>query len=574
MALLGNIGLPIKFHSRSTNFNSKFFDIRKRTIQKPRQLARTAYTVQKHQVDFDFLPDYQRKLEDVRHLLIESRNKDEDPIGSLIFVDAIQRLGISHHYQDEIEAILEHHYVKTSHRIYRFRSLHDIALSFRLFRQRGYHVSADVFNNFKGENGKFKDEVKQDTKGLLELYEATQVSFVGEDILDEAEEFSKRHLNKRVEANLDDYKWSNNIRMRLRHPVRKSITRVTGTNNFLNHGLRGLNGCGQLLGELANMDIRIGRLIYQKELLQVSKWWKGLGLTDELKLVRNQPIKWYTWSMAILIGGVSLSEQRVQLSKSIAFIYLIDDIFDLYGTLDELAIFTEAVDKWDYESMDMLPNYMKTCYKALLDTTNEIGHTVSEKYGYNPINTLKQTWTSLCKAFLVEAEWFASDHLPKAEDYLANGKVSSGVHVVLVHLFYLLGLGPTNKGSICFDDTSTLISCVAAILRLWDDLGSAKDEHQNGNDGSYMECYMIDHDDLTYKQVREHVMNRIAKEWKYLNKECFHLKHWPFQEACLNLARMVPPMYGYDDNQRLPILEEFVNFVLLNPTENLKEIDF
>lgn len=50
--------------------------------------------------------------------------------------------------------------------------------------------------------------------------------------------------------------------------------------------------------------------------------------------------------MAILINDISLSEQRVQLTKSIAFVYLIDDIFDLYGTLDELAIFMEAVDKY------------------------------------------------------------------------------------------------------------------------------------------------------------------------------------------------------------------------------------
>ncbi|GFP79092.1 tricyclene synthase oc15 chloroplastic, partial [Phtheirospermum japonicum] len=513
-----------------------------------------------------FFTDYERKLEDVRHLLIESRNKDEDPIGSLIFVDAIQRLGIGHHYQDEIQAILKQHYVKTSHRIYGCCSLHDIALSFRLLRQRGYHVSADVFNNFKGEDGKFKGELKQDIKGLLELYEATQVSFEGENILDEAEEFSKQQVYERLEANLDDHEWSNIVRMRLRHPVQKSITRVTGRKNFLNHDLRGINGCGKLLGELSNMDLLVGRSIYKDELLQVSKWWNGLGLTEELKLARNQPIKWYTWSMAILIDDISLSEQRVQLSQSIAFIYLIDDIFDLYGTLDELAIFTEAVDKWDHASMDMLPIYMKTCYKALLDTTNEIGLTISEKYGYNPINTLKQTWTSLCRAFLVEAKWFASGDLPKAEDYLANGKVSSGVHVVLVHLFYLLGLGPAYEGAIHLDDTSTLVSCVAAILRLWDDLGSAEDEHQNGNDGSYMECYMKDHKDSTYKQVREHMMDMIASEWKHLNKECFHLNHLSFQEASLNLARMVPLMYGYDDKQRLPILEEFVNFLLLNPT--------
>lgn len=49
--------------------------------------------------------------------------------------------------------------------------------------------------------------------------------------------------------------------------------------------------------------------------------------------------------MAILIDDISLSEQRAELTKSIAFIYFIDDLFDLHGTLNDLAIFTEAVKK-------------------------------------------------------------------------------------------------------------------------------------------------------------------------------------------------------------------------------------
>lgn len=78
-------------------------------------------------------------------------------------------------------------------------------------------------------------------------------------------------------------------------------------------------------------------------------------------------------------------------------------------------------------------------------------------------------WASLCDAFLVEAKWFASRHLPKPEEYLKNGIVSSGIHVVLVHMFFLLG-----EGENLDYENSGIISSVATILRLWDDLGSAK----------------------------------------------------------------------------------------------------
>lgn len=72
------------------------------------------------------------------------------------------------------------------------------------------------------------------------------------------------------------------------------------------------------------------------------RWWKDLGLAQELKQARNQPLKWYTWSMASL-SDPSMSEQRLELTKSITFIYIIDDIFDLYGTPEELTVFTRAV---------------------------------------------------------------------------------------------------------------------------------------------------------------------------------------------------------------------------------------
>ena len=68
-------------------------------------------------------------------------------------------------------------------------------------------------------------------------------------------------------------------------------------------------------------------------------------MADELKYVRNQPLKWFTWSMAMLTDP-SLSEERIELTKAISFIYVIDDIFDVYGTIDDLTLFTEAVNRY------------------------------------------------------------------------------------------------------------------------------------------------------------------------------------------------------------------------------------
>ncbi|KAH6795945.1 hypothetical protein C2S51_036931 [Perilla frutescens var. frutescens] len=485
---------------------------------------------------------------------------DDNPMESLIFVDTIQRLSVAHHYRKEIEMIMKQQYYNLKKG--NTQNLRDVALSFRLLRQRGYHVSADLFSNFKGKDGKFKSEIKQDIWGLLELHEAVHLHFEGENILDEAQDFTVQLLHEHIVAADMELKWCNVVKMRLRNPYHKTITRLMTENNFQSD-VGYINKWITTLTELSELDFVRAKHIHKDELLQVSKWWTDLGLNRELKLARNEPLKWYTWSMAILINNLSLSEERVRLAKSIAFIYLIDDIFDLYGALGDLTIFTEAVHKWDYAAIDMLPDYMKMCYISLLDTANEIGRTISKEHGYNPINSLKQTWASLCDAFLVEAKWFSSRDLPGAKEYLVNGKVSSEVHVVLVHLFFLLGLGDRTN----LDDILTLVSSIATILRLWDDLGSAKDEHQDGMDGSYIECYLRDNPGIGFKEAREHVVGMIRMEWKRLNKECFNLRNkssasYEFEEGALNLARMVPLMYNYDHNQRLLILKEYMKLML------------
>ncbi|KAL4593838.1 hypothetical protein ACB092_M009800 [Castanea dentata] len=50
----------------------------------------------------------------------------------------------------------------------------------------------------------------------------------------------------------------------------------------------------------------------------------------------------------------------------------IDDIYDAYGTYDELELFTDAIKRWDINRIDQLPEYMKLCYKALLDVMKKL----------------------------------------------------------------------------------------------------------------------------------------------------------------------------------------------------------
>ena len=75
---------------------------------------------------------------------------------------------------------------------------------------------------------------------------------------------------------------------------------------------------------------------------------------------------------------------------------------------------------------------------------------------------------------------------------------------------------------------------------------------------------MKEHQGSSIEEAREQIIQKISDAWKCLNKECLSANSLPpkFVKASLNLARLVPLMYSYDDNQRLPSLEEHVKSLL------------
>ncbi|RVW58702.1 (3S,6E)-nerolidol synthase 1, chloroplastic [Vitis vinifera] len=488
----------------------------------------------------EFYMEHAQKLQEVRSVLKEV---GEDTLEALLMIDAIQRLGIDYHFHGEIEVVLQRLHTKFNTVSDCHNNLYELALGFRLLRQEGYYVSADVFNNLKDTEGKLQEKLSEDIKGLMGLYEASQLCIKGEDILEEIGNFSSQLLNAWNTHN--DHSQARIVRNTLGHPHHKSLARFMAK-SFLSD-FQGTDGWVNVFRELAKMDFNVVKSIHQKEMLQMverSRFGQGVE-------VCKKPT---TEMVHVALGGPpdpSLSEQRVELTKPISIVYIIDDIFDVHGTLDELTLFTEAVNRWEYAAVEQLPDYMKICFNALNGITNEISSKVYNDHGWNPMESLRKAWACLCNAFLVEAKWFADGHVPKADEYLKNGVISSGVHVVLVHVFFLLGHCITKRNVDIVDDFPEIISSVAKILRLWDDLGSAKDENQDGHDGSYLECYMKEKPGTSIENARCHVMHTISETWKSLSNECLAPNPFStcFTNACLNVARMVPLMYSYDDNR-------------------------
>ncbi|WOH14534.1 hypothetical protein DCAR_0934053 [Daucus carota subsp. sativus] len=275
--------------------------------------------------------------EEAKQMLVAGDTPQQKVIS---LIDDIQRLGLAYHFEAELSAILQH--LKDSFlQVYCTKvdvDLHDAALCFRLLRQQGHVVSSDVFYKFKDNNVKFKESLAEDVRGMLSLYEAAHLMVHGETILEEALEFTTSHLNLYLNSNLND-PLAGLVGRALKYPLRRSLNRLVARHYIsVYHKLSWHN---QVLLDLAKRDFNRVQALHQSEL---ARWWKDLDFANKLSFARDRVVECYFW-----ISGVYFepryTEARVFLTKVISLTSIVDDIYDVYETIEELQQFTDAIEK-------------------------------------------------------------------------------------------------------------------------------------------------------------------------------------------------------------------------------------
>ncbi|PSR95306.1 Terpene synthase, partial [Actinidia chinensis var. chinensis] len=435
--------------------------------------------------------------------------KASDPTSTMKLIDIIQRLGIGYHFEEDVNGLLE-----TFSELNFKEDLFTTALGFRLLRHNGYQISPNVFQKFTDHNGKFKESLSKDINGIQVL---------------QALELPRHFRMERLEA-------------------RRFIEEYSGESDQ--------SSC---LLELAKLDYNKVQSLHQAELTEITRWWKQLGLVDKLSFGRDRPLECYLWTVGLL-PEPKYSDCRIELAKTIAILLVIDDIFDTYGTLDGLVLFTDAIQRWDLSAMEQLPQYMKVCYMALFNTTNEIGYKVLKDHGWNVIPHLKRTWIDMIEAFLVEAKWCNNGYVPNLEEYLENGVTTAGSYMALVHLFFLIGQGVTEETVGMMDPYPKLFSYSGRILRLWDDLGTATDEQERGDVASSIDCFMREKNLSSEEEGRKQVKRLIGGLWKELNGKLMDPKALPLPliKTSFHMSRTAQVIYQHGDNNKFPSVDDCV----------------
>nr|CAB3451642.1 unnamed protein product [Digitaria exilis] len=383
---------------------------------------------------------------------------------------------------------------------------------------------------------------------LHALYEASYLAFPGETVLDEARALAVQSLPAAYVQQQLPLHWT-----APRLQAMWSLTKQQQAGDYET----------QIVRELARTDFNLVQSLHRRELAEVTRWWKHTGLQLQGEFARDRVVECF-FCAACIAPEPELVDGREVLAKAGALIVHLDDIYDVYGTPEEVQAFTDAIAAWDCASSVELPEYMKVMYKAIWETSTTAADRVLRKQGYNVLPLYKKAWHELCKAFLTEARWHRQGYMPSLGEYLANGWVTSTGPLLLLHALPAAGAATGAP--------PRLVELASTIFRLCNDGASHQAESARGDAPSSIACCMAEAWCAGEGQARATVQGLIADTWKALNKEASSVaaQSMPVAMAadlCLNLARIIHCIYQDGDGITSPThrMKHMVKDLLFNP---------
>nr|UIO87235.1 terpenoids synthase [Blumea balsamifera] len=467
-------------------------------------------------------------------MMITKDTSVENPLSALELVDDLQRLGISYHFKDEISNLLKMIYncYYEAHEKWNKLDLNLKSLGFRLLRQHGYHIPQEIFEDITDESGNIKANVHEDVVGMLNFYEASFFSIDDENILDEAREFTTKCLKEKLEKNnINNKSTMMLISHALELPLLWRIPRFESI--WFIEAYKTRSNMTPLLLEFALLDYNIVQGIHQEDLKYTSRWWAGLHWDKKLEFARDRMVESFMWSVGAN-HEPAFNVLRRNVTKNITMVNVIDDVYDVYGTLDELEQFTEVVRRWDINAAQGLPDYMKICFLGFYNSVNEMAYNTLTRHKSFVVPYVKKAWTEYCEANLVEARWFNNGYIPTLEEYLKNSVTTVAIPIIVSGAYFL------DSNDFIGKALQNVIHWSAMVLRLADDLGTSSAELARGDVPKAVECYMHE-TGASKEKARAHIKSLIIDAYKKITKErmaCKSPSLQIFMECASNLGRM------------------------------------
>ncbi|KAL3742042.1 hypothetical protein ACJRO7_017513 [Eucalyptus globulus] len=431
-------------------------------------------------------------VEEVKPMLSEV----VDSLAKLELIDSMTKLGLSNLFENEMKEALETVASINNGAFTMEEHLYASALRFRLLRQHGHIISQNELRSFKEGSILFNRSYCEDVEAMIELLEASHLALEGENILHEAKAFSTGILHERV-SGLDSQLFKCAVHA-LELPLHWRVQWFDIKWQISLYEQREDKQSNLL--ELAKLNFNTVQATHQRDLREISRWWRDLGLMEHVDFTRDRLVESFLCALG-LSQEPRLSSLRKSLTKVVILILVIDDVYDLYGSLEELECFTSAITRLstmppnlflssllslfsltglsdasrrDSEQIQQLPECMKVCFRALNDVIHEIAYDIGKDEDWHRVLPhLAKAWADFCNALLTEAKWDNMGYTPSLEEYLSNAWTSSSGPLIMSHASFFVGHMNLEDVADLLERKRDLIYNVSMIIRLCNDLGTS-----------------------------------------------------------------------------------------------------
>ncbi|KAK8529620.1 hypothetical protein V6N12_060397 [Hibiscus sabdariffa] len=484
--------------------------------------------------------------EKVKDMLLASA---ADPVEKVKFIDTLVRLGVSYHLEKDIENQLETIF-KSHHNLFADNH-HDInttSIVFRVFRQHGFKMSCDVFNEFKDSDGKFKESLMNDARGMLSLYEAAHLRVHGEYILEEALWFTRANLQPL--ANKSSPHLAKLITTALDQPLNKCPPRLAARNYLSFYEEEDTRN--ETLLQFAKLDFNRVQTLHKQEICQIARFWEDHKFSSELPYARERYVEAYTWANSVYYEPC-FTLWRIILTKIVVLVSILDDSFDAYGTPQELQRLIDALKRWEIDALDELQDYTRVICKAVLDVIHEIDElALKEGISYS-VPYAKDALIGLAENYQAEMMWCRGGYVPTFEKYMSVATKTSTYDLALTIAFMGMGNIADKEAFKWLRNEPEIMKVLNVIGRLMDDIVSHKFEQLREHCPSSVECYMKEHG-VSEKNTLEDFEKMLEDAWKDVNEECMRPTVVPRDLLIrhLNYARVTYLFYKHGDGYTHP----------------------
>lgn len=493
--------------------------------------------------------------EKVRKMLVETPDNSTE---KLVLIDTIQRLGVAYHFKNDIKTSIQNIFDE-SDQSNNDDDLYIVALRFRLVRQQRHYMSSDVLKRFTNHEGKFKEILSKDVQGLLSLYEAAQLRVHGEEILEEALSFTITHLESMIP------KLSNELKAQvgeaLSQPIHTNLPRMTARKYICIY--ENINSHNDLLLRFAKLDFNIVQKVHQKELGELTRWWKDLNFAEKFPYARDRLVECHFYTVGIYFEPQH-SRAREMMTKVLTIYTIIDDTYDAYATFDELVSFTDAIDGrgCDISAMDSVTPSLRHTYQALVDIYTQIEEKLTNEGTLDRLYYAKYEMKKLARAFFKEAQWLNAGYIPKCEEYMKNANVTTTCMMVATTSLSFMEVSIAKETFEWIINEPLILRASSAINRLKGDIIGHDFEQQRKHIASFIECYMKEYG-ASRQEANAEVEKNITNAWKDMNTEflCSTREVPTFVlEQVINIARLA---YIFEENDFATAQSEFKDKITL-----------